>query len=134
MQTFDSNPRLGPLQFNTQYAEEAFTVYDHPKVLIFRKTDEYDSARVREILGEVDLSKVIDLTPKTASAYKGNLTLPPEMLAVQQAGGTWSDYFSYENPLNKYPILGIHHLVFGSDDPGLDRLPDGADRFRRFTR
>ncbi len=107
VQTFDSNPRLGPLEFNTQYAEEAFTVYDHPKVLIFRKTDSYDPARAREILGAVDLSKVIDLTPKTASEYKGNLTLPPERLAVQQAGGTWSDYFSYENPLNKYPFLGI---------------------------
>jgi YYY domain-containing protein len=107
VQTFDSNPRLGPLQFNTQYAEEAFTVYDHPKVLIFRKTNQYDPAKVLEILGQVDLSKVIDLTPKTASKYKGNLTLPPEMLAVQQAGGTWSDYFSYENPLNKYPILGL---------------------------
>ncbi len=50
---------------------------------------------------------MIDLTPKTASEYKGNLTLPPERLAVQQAGGTWSDYFSYDNPLNKYPFLGV---------------------------
>lgn len=105
--TFDSNPKIGPLEFNTQYAEEAFTVYDHPKVLIFRKTDDYDPAKVREILGAVDLSKIIDLTPKAASSYKGNLTLPAEALAVQQAGGTWSDYFSYENPLNKYPALGV---------------------------
>ena len=107
VQTFDSNPRLGSLEFNTQYAEEAFTVYDHPKVLIFRKTADYDPLKVREILGQVDLTKVIDLTPKTASAYKGNLTLPPEALATQQAGGTWSDYFSYENPINKYPFLAV---------------------------
>jgi hypothetical protein len=34
---FQSNPHLGPIQFNDQFAEEAFTVYDHPKVLIFKK-------------------------------------------------------------------------------------------------
>ena len=35
---FHSNPRLGPFEFNTQFAEEAFTVYDHPKVLIFKSS------------------------------------------------------------------------------------------------
>jgi len=107
VKTFDSNPRIGPMEFNTQYAEEAFTVYDHPKVLIFKKTDQYDPAKVRAILGVIDLSKVIGLTPKTASVYKGNLTLAGVSLAIQQAGGTWSDYFSYENPLNKYPALAV---------------------------
>ena len=32
---FQSNPTLGPLSLNDQFAEEAFTVYDHPKVLEF---------------------------------------------------------------------------------------------------
>ena len=35
---FQSDPNLGSMRFNTQFAEEAFTVYDHPKVLIFKKT------------------------------------------------------------------------------------------------
>jgi hypothetical protein len=35
---FQNDPRLGPFSFNDQYAEEAFTVYDHPKVLIFART------------------------------------------------------------------------------------------------
>ena len=36
--TFASYPTLGPWTINDDRAEEAFTVYDHPKVLIFKKT------------------------------------------------------------------------------------------------
>ncbi len=43
VKTFTSYPNLGPLEINTQFAEEAFTVYDHAKVMIFRKTASYDS-------------------------------------------------------------------------------------------
>ena len=46
VQTFQSNPTLGPIEVNTQFAEEAFTVYDHPKVFIFKKTDAYDPIAV----------------------------------------------------------------------------------------
>lgn len=42
---FQSDPNLGSLRFNTQFAEEAFTVYDHPKVLIFKKQADYDPVR-----------------------------------------------------------------------------------------
>ncbi|MEP7199992.1 MAG: DUF2298 domain-containing protein, partial [Chloroflexota bacterium] len=34
---FTSYPRLGPLQFNDDRSDESFTVYDHPKVLIYKK-------------------------------------------------------------------------------------------------
>ncbi len=47
---FDSFPRLGPWQFPDANAEEALTVYDHPLVLLFRKTPDYNSARTRQIL------------------------------------------------------------------------------------
>jgi hypothetical protein len=44
---FESYPTLGNLQVNDQFAEEAFTVYDHPKVLIFKKTADYDRQGAR---------------------------------------------------------------------------------------
>jgi hypothetical protein len=53
VKVFHSNPNFGPLSFNTQFAEEAFTVYDHPKVLIFKKTDAYDPVEVRQLLRSV---------------------------------------------------------------------------------
>lgn len=37
---FTSYPTLGPFQIRDDQAEEAFTVYDHPKVMIFKKQEE----------------------------------------------------------------------------------------------
>lgn len=102
-----SDPNLGPLRFNTQFAEEAFSVYDHPKVLIFRKTDSYDSQRMRSILGAVDLTKVIRFTPRKAPAYPATLMLPAGRLQEQQAGGTWAELFDTGALINRYPVLAV---------------------------
>ncbi|HTD51764.1 MAG TPA: DUF2298 domain-containing protein, partial [Thermoanaerobaculia bacterium] len=47
---FVSYPRLGPWQFSDDTAEEQFTVYDHPRVLLFRKTKDFSRERARQIL------------------------------------------------------------------------------------
>jgi hypothetical protein len=118
---FQSNPNLGPIEFNTQFAEEAFTVYDHPKVLIFEKSGEYDALAVRNLLRTVDLSKVVYFTPGEANSYRGpdpgqfyephfNLMLPEERLAEQRAGGTWSDLFNRESLINTSQIFAV--IVF----------------------
>jgi YYY domain-containing protein len=73
---FQSDPNLGTVRFNTQFAEEAFTVYDHPKVLIFKKAASFDIAAVRQVLRAVDLSKVVHLTPKKATLINENPVLP----------------------------------------------------------
>jgi len=104
---FQSDPALGPLRLNTQFAEEAFTVYDHPKVLIFRKTADFDPQQVRDILGAVDFSQIVRLTPKKFASYPADLMLPAERRQAQQSGGTWSAYFSYTALLNRYPFLGL---------------------------
>jgi len=98
--------RIGPIVINDQAAEEAFTFYDHPKVLIFKKSAEYDSERVASILGAVDLSNVVHLTPWEAASYKSML-LPDDRLAQQRAGGTWSNLFDYDWLQNKFPIVGL---------------------------
>lgn len=103
---FTNYPGLGPLVINDQAAEEAFTFYDHPKVLIFKKSADYDPARVAAILGAVDLSNVAQLLPGQFDDYK-DLMLSEEQAAIQQAGGTWSDLFDRDALLNKYPGLGL---------------------------
>ena len=40
-----------PLTLNLGRADESFTVYDHPKPLIFRKDQQLSEAELRELLG-----------------------------------------------------------------------------------
>jgi YYY domain-containing protein len=99
-------PGLLKWEVNDQFAEEAFTVYDHPKVLIFRKSTDFSAARVRSVLEGVDLQSVVYLTPRQAASYK-SLMLPPVALARQQAGGTWSELFDYNGIQNRFQVVGL---------------------------
>jgi len=102
-----SNPNLGPLQINDQFAEEAFTVYDHPKVLIFKKDSTFSAQNVKSLLSQVNLSMVVRVTPKTAPSYPANLMLPDNLLATQQAGGTWSELFNRDWFINLSPVISL---------------------------
>ncbi len=87
VETFTSYPSLGNWEFNDQFAEEAFSVYDHPKVMIFRKTEDFDPEKLAAFLDSVDLSQVIYLTPRQASQYKSGkptLMLSEQDLELQQ--------------------------------------------------
>jgi len=103
---FESYPRLGSLVINDQAAEEAFTFYDHPKVLIFKKSADFSPAKLNAALGSVDLSSVVHLTPRQAASYK-SLMLPMDRLTQQRAGGTWSELFDYDWIQNRYPLAGM---------------------------
>ncbi|HMB24017.1 MAG TPA: glycosyltransferase family 39 protein, partial [Anaerolineales bacterium] len=103
---FETYPKLGSLVINDQAAEEAFTFYDHPKVLIFKKNKSFDITKVQSTLGSVDLTKAVHLLPRQFSTYS-TLELPVDKLARQRAGGTWSEMFNYDWIQNRYPALGL---------------------------
>ena len=112
--TADSNPTLGPIEINDQFAEEAFTVYDHPKVLIFQKTPNFDSKAVGDLLESIDLTNVVETPAMKIQSAPSNMMLPEEMVAKQQASGTWSDLFDANAPWNRNPWLAalIWYLFF----------------------
>jgi YYY domain-containing protein len=88
-------------------AEEAFSVYDHPRVLIFEKTPNFDPEKVRAILSRVDLRDVAnDLSPKSDTEAPNGLMLPDQTWQDQQTAGTWSDIFDRNSLLNQAPLLG----------------------------
>ena len=107
VETFQSDPAVGAVSVNDQFSEEAFTVYDHPKVLIFKRGPDYDAASVQSILGVVDLTQVVHVTPKQAGSIPKDIMLPPDKLANQQAGGTWADIFNTEAINNQWPVVGV---------------------------
>ncbi|MBC8506761.1 MAG: glycosyltransferase family 39 protein [Chloroflexi bacterium] len=107
VQVFQSKPSIGAIGINDQFSEEAFTVYDHPKVFVFQKTAAFDPSQVEEILGSVDLTKVVRVTPRKADTFPGNLMLPPDRLAEQRSGGTWSELFNPDALHNRFQPLGV---------------------------
>ncbi|MBI3362145.1 MAG: glycosyltransferase family 39 protein, partial [Chloroflexi bacterium] len=124
--SFQSNPTLGPVRIsdvgglaawgkdptlpiyndNILSSEEAFSVYDHPPVWLFKKRADYDPLKVRALLASVDLSHVLPYTPVEASRSQKTLMLPPDRLTQQRAGGTWSQMFDPDSLLNRFEILG----------------------------
>jgi 4-amino-4-deoxy-L-arabinose transferase-like glycosyltransferase len=59
-------PHLPLFNFNPFAAEEAFSVYDHPPVWIFKKRVDFSQAKVQQVLEKVDLSKVVIQAPRDA--------------------------------------------------------------------
>ncbi len=152
---FTSYPALGPFQFPDteepfpvpeapyQYraapiavpmppAEEAFSVYDHPRVLIFRKTAAYSRERAEALLPASLLDHVLWVTPKQETLRTWRRMLPfipsgespqtqqrpimdAQTWAQQQAGGTWSAMFDLKSPLNRSSFLAavVWYLVAG---------------------
>ncbi len=169
---FTSRPAIGPFQFpdqecpyplmEAQYqaqsetqagpfdpilvhlppAEEAFSVYDHPRVLIFRKTDDYSRQRVEQVLGDIDVTRALHgFSPREATAAPNFLEFDPQTWAEQQAGGTWSEMFNRHSLLNRYPglaavawwvvVAGLGWLAFPLLFVALPRLRDRGYGFAR---
>lgn len=84
-------------------AEEAFSVYDHPPVWIFAKTEAYSPERVREVLGAVDLSNQMFMTPGQATEAPNGLMLTPEEQEVQVENGTFATTFNPDGFLSQNP-------------------------------
>ena len=98
--------QIRPIEVRLPAAEESFSVYDHPRVLIFRKTADYNRWLPREVLGQVDLERVHQgQTPREATAAPNLLRFEEETWQEQQAGGTWVEMFNRESILNRHPGL-----------------------------
>ncbi|MHB0868339.1 MAG: DUF2298 domain-containing protein, partial [Chloroflexota bacterium] len=78
-------------------------VYDHPKVLIFRKTPEYSGQRVRQLLGAVPLDNVLQLRP--VQVGRSGLLMSDDVRAAQEQGGSWSSLYDPGSVANRFPTL-----------------------------
>jgi uncharacterized membrane protein len=102
---FDKLP--GRINVPLPPAEEAFSVYDHPRVVIFRRTKDFSPEKVAQILGQFDLSETIKLWPKQATAAPTALMFDQQTWQKQQQSGTWSGLYDRNSLLNRFPVLAI---------------------------
>lgn len=86
-------------------AEEAFSVYDHPPVWVFKKTADYDPAKVAAYFESVDLRQTAVMNPLEATQAPNGLLLSSQEVAVQRQNGTFSQIFNPDSALNQSPTL-----------------------------
>ncbi|MCS6839287.1 MAG: DUF2298 domain-containing protein [Roseiflexus sp.] len=102
-----SFPKLFGIEIPTPIlAEEAFSVYDHPRVLIFRKTSDYSRAKAeRLILGDVAWSEVYKITPLRVNKAPTALRLTQDQWPLYRASGDWATLFNPASLANAVPWL-----------------------------
>ena len=126
--TFTSRPRLLGLEINDDNSDESFTVYDHPKVDIFKKRADFSMDKVRELFGGYDLDRIVRIMPIQVTKAPNNLMLSQTDLVLQRLGGTWSRMFNRQSLSNKLPTLAWYLTVFLL---GVIAFPLGFVAFRR---
>lgn len=73
---FTSRPNLGPISFNDDTGEEAWTVYDHPRVFVFKKTEAYSPEAAAAILDAVDLDNAVRVIAKDSKGRPVRIDRP----------------------------------------------------------
>jgi YYY domain-containing protein len=104
-----------PITLNLGRADESFTVYDHPKPLVFQKTSQLSAEELRALF-EPAMRRVDELrqqrlaqeaaarAPQSGGTGGKTLLLSEEDRAVEEAGGTFADMFDPASLSNRMPV------------------------------
>ncbi|MCD6302552.1 MAG: glycosyltransferase family 39 protein, partial [Anaerolineae bacterium] len=116
--TFTSRPRVLGIPIRDDEADESWTVYDHPKVIIFRKRPDFSLEKVRSLFDDLDLERVVRAMPRDATRAPSQLMLDEATWEEQQASGTWRDIFDRDDWANRFPVvawlLALYVLAWGT--------------------
>ncbi len=102
---FQSEPSLLGVEIPTQTAEEAFTVYDHPRVQIFRKTAQYRRDKAEVLLGAVNWDEIVAVPAFKASRAPTAFMLPADRWEQQKRSGTWNRIYASDWARTRAPCL-----------------------------
>ena len=114
---------------NLGHADESFSVYDHPKVLVFKKTQSIPASELAAMLQPSGASGSGG-SPTVLSSDGSGLLLNPSQRQAVAAGGTYSSLFNREGMENRFPILVWVLLVL---IVGLAAVPLGHAAFQNLA-
>ena len=100
---FESRPSLGGVTIDDSAAQEDFSVYDHPTVLVYRKTERFSSEATARRLAAVPLDQ-LERTPLVGARSSTRLLLAPNAWERVQAGGTWASSFSLDGVAARFAL------------------------------
>ncbi|MGH9136583.1 MAG: DUF2298 domain-containing protein, partial [Acidimicrobiales bacterium] len=89
--TFTSSPRLGPFYLDDSDAEEAFSVYDHPEVRIWRNVGDLTADQLFAGLDPLAAANALPIHPAAAHANGAMLTAGER--AANEGVGTFAAVF-----------------------------------------
>lgn len=102
--TVETPPRLGPLVFDDQAADESFTVYDHPQPIMFKKTRQLSPEAWDAILGNTWQSAAPWYVgePTLLMRLRGAARTPAAPVEVEQETGK---SLLLDTPVDQLPVV-----------------------------
>ncbi len=128
--TFESRIRLGWFAVDESTAEEAFSVYDHPEVRIWKKVRQVSYRDIVDVLDPAAAANALSITPDDAHA--GGLLLTPSEREALADGPTYAERFDLDGPawahlIGWFLLLELFGLAaFVLFRPILGGLPDAG--------
>jgi YYY domain-containing protein len=104
-------PSGGLFTANFGWADESFSVYEHPQTFVFKNVDRLSAVEMMDVIGAAGDDEQFFAPPEIG------LLLSDEDAAVQQAGGTWSSITflrwlpDWLTPIVWYAALQLFALV-----------------------
>jgi YYY domain-containing protein len=98
---FKTSPTFLGISVDDASADESFTVYDHPEVRIYKKTERWDPNRAYALLVDAHPERAVNILPRQGRT--NGLQFTPEEAAVQARGGTFSRLFDADGLTSRVP-------------------------------
>jgi YYY domain-containing protein len=109
---FNSYPSLFGIRIPDQAAEESFSVYDHPRVQVFKKTAAFNPDKARRLLGQgIIWENVLHLTPLEFTKAPNQLMLSGEeqtrykLTAITSSAEVNENSWGSRNPVLAWVLL-----------------------------
>ena len=96
-------------KLNLGFADESFSVYDHPMGMVFRNAQRFTAETIRQAIENAVPESAAAENPPPDRAV--GLLLSPEDAQAQQQGGTWPDIIHADSWTNRYPVVAWLLLV-----------------------